>query len=115
MEDVGRVVAEIAVELGLEPLLGEVPRSLSIGQQRLIHVVAALVALPQVLLLDDPTGALDVGARTAVLEAVARRRDDGVAVLLSSHQLRDIEATCDSVMVNLGEIVRRRQTHRGAR
>lgn len=106
VEDVDRVVAEVADELGLEPLLGDTPRSLSTGQQRLVHVAAALVALPQVLLLDEPTAALDVGARTTVLEAVERRRDDGVAVLLSSHQLRDIEATCDSVvMVNQGEVI----------
>jgi ABC-2 type transport system ATP-binding protein len=64
------------------------------------------MATPQLLLLDEPTAGLDIGARAGVLAAVTRRRSAGVAVLLSSHQLQDIEAVCDSVvMINRGEVI----------
>ncbi|WP_433412640.1 ABC transporter ATP-binding protein [Microtetraspora malaysiensis] len=104
--DAERVLAELTEELELGPLLGKLPKDLSIGQQRLVHVAAALVATPELLLLDEPTAALDVGARETLLAAVARRRAAGVAVLLSSHQLQEVETTCDSiVMINHGEVI----------
>jgi ABC-2 type transport system ATP-binding protein len=106
IEDVGRTVAEVAAELELEPLLDQVPRTMSIGQQRLVHVAAAFMSAPHLLLLDEPTAALDVTARAAVLAAVTRRRADGMGVLFSSHQLRDIEAVCDSVvLIDQGKVI----------
>ncbi|MFD1939805.1 ABC transporter ATP-binding protein [Nonomuraea mangrovi] len=106
VENAEEVLAELAVELELGPLLGKLPKDLSIGQQRLVHVAAAMVAVPDLLLLDEPTAALDVGSRETLFAAVARRREAGVAVLLSSHQLQEVEATCDSiVMINHGEVI----------
>lgn len=100
------VLAELATELELEPLLGKLPKDLSIGQQRMVHVAAALMAMPDLLLLDEPTAALDVGSRELLFAAIARRREAGVGVLLSSHQLQEVEDTCDSiVMVNHGEVI----------
>lgn len=106
VRDADALLAEVTAELDLEPLLDKKPVDLSIGQQRLVHVAAALMSSPRVLLLDEPTAALDIKARAAVLEAVRRRGEAGVAVLLSSHQLRDIEAVCDSVvLINHGEVI----------
>ncbi|MFI6599338.1 ABC transporter ATP-binding protein [Nonomuraea sp. NPDC050536] len=104
--NVEEVLAELTAELALESLLGKLPKDLSIGQQRLVHVAAALVAMPDLLILDEPTAALDVGARGMLLDAVARRRSEGVAVLLSSHQLQEVETACDSiVMINHGAVI----------
>jgi ABC-2 type transport system ATP-binding protein len=106
LDDVARTVAEVAAELGLASLLDQVPRTMSIGQQRLVHVAAALMSQPQLLLLDEPTAALDVTARSAVLAAVTRRGAAGMGVLFSSHQLRDIEAVCDSVvLIDEGKVI----------
>ena len=78
----------------------------SIGRQRQVHVAAALIAMPQLLLLDEPTAALVVTGPAAVLAAVTRRRSVGVGVLFSSHQLRDIEALYDSVeLINQSEVI----------
>jgi ABC-2 type transport system ATP-binding protein len=104
--NVAQMLAEVAAELDLEPLLDKLPKDLSIGQQRAVHVAAALMATPNLLLLDEPTAGLDVVARAAVLAAVTRRRSAGIAVLLSSHQMLDIEAVCDEVvMVNEGRVI----------
>ena len=104
--NVAQMLAEVAAELELEPLLDKLPKDLSIGQQRAVHVAAALMATPNLLLLDEPTAGLDVVARAAVLAAVTRRRSAGIAVLLSSHQMLDIEAVCDEVvMVNEGRVI----------
>jgi len=104
--DPERMLTEVAAELEIEPLLPKLPKEMSIGQQRQVHVAAALMATPRLLLLDEPTAALDVAARAAVLAAVKRRKTAGMAVLFSSHQLRDIEAVCDSVvLINEGKVI----------
>jgi ABC-2 type transport system ATP-binding protein len=106
VHDPEALLAEVTAELELEALLDKRPVDLSIGQQRLVHVAAAFMSSPHVLLLDEPTAALDIKARAAVLKAVTRRGQAGVAVLLSSHQLHDIEAVCDSVtLINHGEVI----------
>lgn len=106
VRDAERAMSDLADELDLGPLLGKRPTTMSIGQQRLVHVAAALMAQPQLLILDEPTAGLDVGARAALLAAITRRRAAGMAVLLSSHQMLDIEAVCDSViMVKHGKVI----------
>lgn len=104
--DARRVMSDLAEELELGPLLDKRPTTMSIGQRRLVHVAAALMAQPQLLILDEPTAGLDVGVRSTLLAAITRRRSAGMAVMLSSHQMRDIEAVCDSVvMIMKGEVI----------
>jgi ABC-2 type transport system ATP-binding protein len=97
--DVERTLADLAAELELGPLLGARVLDLSVGQQRLVHVAAAMMHPSPLLVLDEPTAALDVGARAAVLEALRRRRAAGTAVLFSSHYLKEVEEVCDEVVV----------------
>lgn len=99
-----------AVELlrlvGLDDLTGRRCGELSGGQQRRLSVALALVGRPRMLLLDEPTAGLDVHSREVVEQVVARARADGTTVLLSSHDLRDVERGCDRVVVmNGGRVV----------
>src|SRR5436305_1200581 len=72
---------------------------MSKGMQQRLGVAQALVGTPRLLLLDEPTSALDpVGRRTVrtLLEELRRR---GVAVLLNSHLLSEVELVCDRVAI----------------
>lgn len=104
--DIKAALSSLVEELDLGPILSERVGSLSIGQQRLVHVAAALVSSPRLLLVDEPTAALDVAARSAVLDALARRRDLGTSILFSSHYLKEIEESCDDVVILLhGKVI----------
>ena len=74
----------------------------STGMRQRLGIAAALLRYPRLLLLDEPTSGLDpAGART-VAALVSELAADGVAVLLSSHQIGELEKVCDSYTV-LGE------------
>src|SRR5439155_14132093 len=73
--------------------------AMSKGMQQRLGIAQALVGSPRLLLLDEPTSALDpVGRRTVrgLLEELRRR---GVAVLLNSHLLSEVELVCDRVAI----------------
>jgi ABC-2 type transport system ATP-binding protein len=69
------------------------------GMKQRLNLAAALIHDPPVLLLDEPTAALDPASREALFADLARLRDDGHAVLLSTHHLDEAELGCDRVAV----------------
>lgn len=73
--------------------------TLSGGMKQRVNLAAALLHDPPVLLLDEPTAGLDPASRDALLADLARLRDDGHAVLFSTHQLDETETVCDRVAV----------------
>jgi ABC-2 type transport system ATP-binding protein len=86
--------------LGLADLL-EVPvRQLSLGQRMRGDIAAALLHDPQVLYLDEPTIGLDVVSKAKVREFLRElNAERGTTVLLTTHDLQDIEQLCRRVMV----------------
>lgn len=88
--------------VGLESARGRQCGALSGGQRRRISLALALAGRPRVLLLDEPTAGLDTDSRDVVGRVVERAREDGVTVLLSSHDLRDVERGCERVVVLSG-------------
>lgn len=74
-------------------------RMLSRGQRQLVALARALLADPQVLLLDEPTASLGV-AETLRIQALIRKcRSDGVGILLVSHDLEEVFTLADRVVV----------------
>ena len=84
--------------------LGEVRyrrvNSYSLGMKQLIKLAQALVHGPRLLILDEPTNGLDPIARQRMIQLVKDIRKEGsVRLLISSHLLRDIDETCDEVLI----------------
>lgn len=73
--------------------------SLSGGMKQRLNLAVALLHDPVVLLLDEPTAALDPAARDAFFADLTRLRDDGHAVLISTHHLDEAELGCDRAVV----------------
>jgi ABC-type sugar transport system ATPase subunit len=81
-------------------------KELSGGQRQALAIARAAAWCRRVLLLDEPTSALGVEQQREVLDLIRRIRDDGVAVILVSHQMPDVMKVCDRVTVlRLGEVV----------
>jgi len=79
---------------------------MSKGMQQRLGLAQALVGDPRVLLLDEPTSALDPAGRRTVRRLLEGLRARGVAVLLNSHLLSEVELVCDRVaIIARGEVV----------
>jgi len=92
-------VAELMQRFGLAPhALTRVGR-LSGGWKQRLHLAVALVHRPDLLVLDEPTGAVDVVARLDLWALIEDLRDAGTTVLMTTHQLAEAERLCTRVAV----------------
>lgn len=69
------------------------------GLKQRLNLAAALLHDPPVLLLDEPTASLDPASRAALFADLTRFRDDGHAILLTTHHVDEAESGCDRVAV----------------
>ena len=81
-------------------------RRLSGGEQQRLSLAIALLPRPEALFLDEPTAGVDPIGRRVIREVVAEARSRGVAVLLCTHDLADVEAVCDAAVILDGGRVR---------
>ncbi|MCL3859891.1 ATP-binding cassette domain-containing protein [Actinotalea sp. K2] len=105
----GPVLDEIAMEREawrlLAQLAARVPSvrvpvaTLSGGQRQAVAIARALLGEPRVVILDEPTAALGVTQTAEVLNLVERLRDRGHGVVLVSHNMADVQAVADRVVV----------------
>ncbi|MFN8187091.1 MAG: ABC transporter ATP-binding protein [Gaiellales bacterium] len=91
--------AELLDLVGLADAASRPVESMSKGMQQRLGIAQALVGSPRVLLLDEPTSALDPAGRRLVREILEGLRERGVAVLLNSHLLSEVELVCDRVVI----------------
>ena len=71
--------------------------ALSTGQKQRTNIARALIANPPVLIMDEPTLGLDVLTNRLILDFIRRERDQGKAILLSTHYLDEAETLCDRI------------------
>jgi ABC-2 type transport system ATP-binding protein len=74
-------------------------RNLSGGEQQRLSLALALVGRPQVVFLDEPTAGIDPVGRQLIRATIASLRDQGVTVLLTTHDLDDAEKLADRVVI----------------
>ncbi|MFM7034102.1 MAG: ABC transporter ATP-binding protein [Planctomycetia bacterium] len=92
--------------LDLAPCADRPAGRLSSGQRQRVSLGRALVHGPPALVLDEPTNALDVLGARDLLAFLARLREEGHAILISTHRLHEIERRCDRfVIIHAGRIV----------
>ncbi|MFP4354170.1 MAG: molybdenum ABC transporter ATP-binding protein [Phycisphaerae bacterium] len=114
--------AEVAELLGIGPLLGRRTRGLSGGERQRVALGRALLAEPELLLLDEPLASLDVALRYQILPVLRRVRDAcDVPILIVSHDLSELLELTDQLAVIAGgkllgqgsfvDLARGEQTH----
>ena len=97
---------ELLDGVGLAHAAGQRIGTMSKGMQQRLGIAQALIGDPRLLLLDEPTSALDPAGRRDVRALLEGLRERGVAVLLNSHLLSEVELVCDRVaIIARGELV----------
>jgi ribose transport system ATP-binding protein len=74
-------------------------RTLSGGNQQKVVLAKWLMRTPTVLILDEPTRGIDVGAKTEIYRIIQALADDGAAILLVSSELEELMGMCDRILV----------------
>jgi ABC-2 type transport system ATP-binding protein len=99
---------ELLELVGLADAAGTRIGAMSKGMQQRLGIAQALVGSPRLLMLDEPTSALDPVGRRIVRDLLLELKRRGVAVLLNSHLLSEVERVCDRVAILVdGRIVAR--------
>jgi D-xylose transport system ATP-binding protein len=94
--EAGALLDRLAVGI---PSLRQPVAALSGGQRQSIAVARATLGQPKLVILDEPTAALGVAQTREVLALVRRLRDEGLAVVMISHNLVDVFAVADRMIV----------------
>jgi ABC-2 type transport system ATP-binding protein len=92
-------IDEVLARVGLASRGGDRVHGYSTGMKQRLGIAAALLRGPRLLLLDEPTAGLDPAGVREVGVLVRELAGDGVAILLSSHQIEEVEGVCDTFTV----------------
>jgi ribose transport system ATP-binding protein len=96
VSDIDRELASLAVKT---PSREAVVSSLSGGNQQKVVLVRALLSHPSILVADEPTQGVDVGARAEIYRILREVSDGGVPVVVASSDAKELEGLCDRVIV----------------
>ena len=98
--------ADLLARFGLADKAGVYARRLSGGQQQRLALALAIANDPQIVLLDEPTAALDPHARREVWDMIRRLHEEGRTIVLTTHAMEEAEALCSRVaIIDAGRIV----------
>lgn len=98
--DYKKRMTELVDTLNISSLLKTPVRQLSLGQRMRCEIAAALLHSPRILFLDEPTIGLDAVSKIALRNFLKEEnRKNGVTMILTTHDMDDIEALCSRVMV----------------
>lgn len=82
-------------------------RELSGGMKRKFSIIKALIHEPQILILDEPTAALDVDSRYEMWEFIKKIKKQGITIILTSHYIEEAEKLSDRVgIINKGKLIK---------
>ncbi len=102
--EVARRVERSLLQVGLDPTIAREkgPFELSGGQQRRVAFAGVLAMEPEVLVLDEPAAGLDPASRRSFLSLIARLHEEGLTVVMVSHDMDDLASLCSRLVIMNG-------------
>ena len=110
-EEMNRKLEPIAQKLGITELLKKFPYEVSGGQKQRAAVARALITKPQLILADEPTGALDSRASDDLMELFTQINQDGQTILMVTHSVKAASNANRVLFIKDGEVFH--QIYRG--
>ena len=98
---------EDAIKLvGLESYKKFYPKQLSGGLLRRLNIACGVAHKPKIIILDEPTVAVDPQSRNNILDGIKKLRDAGATILYTSHYMEEVEILCDRIIIlDKGKII----------
>jgi cobalt/nickel transport system ATP-binding protein len=98
-DETGRMVDAVMAELGITHLRDKICHYLSGGEKRKVALAGALVMRPELLILDEPFEGLDTRSRAELVGILNRRNQEGMSIIMSTHDLNLVGSFADRVYV----------------
>jgi len=95
----GEAADRLLARIGLSERANDPLRALSGGMKRRVNIGAALMHGPKLLILDEPTVGIDTRAREDICAMLRQLRDEGLAILLTTHDMQEAETLADRVAI----------------
>nr|WP_076777930.1 ABC transporter ATP-binding protein [Lachnoclostridium phocaeense] len=111
-EEMDRRLQPIAQKLGIREILGKFPYEVSGGQKQRAAVARALITKPQLILADEPTGALDSRSADELLRMFMQINRDGQTILMVTHSVKAASTAGRVLFIKDGEVFH--QLYRGS-
>ena len=104
-----KIAEKMLGRVGLSDRVEFMPNQLSGGQKQRVAIARALVNNPKILLADEPTGALDSKSGRAVMELFQKLNEEGVTVIMITHNAEVAECAKRIIYLKDGEIIKERR------
>lgn len=92
-------ISEVVAMVGLEQRIHDKVKTYSLGMRQRLGIAQALLGKPKLLILDEPTNGLDPKGINELRGFIRKLANDGMAVVVSSHLLSEIQLLCDRVAI----------------
>ncbi len=100
------IVERLLSQFGLEVVRKSIARTVSGGERRKLEIARALITSPKLILLDEPFSGVDPIAVESLRREIQRLRDDGIAILLTDHNVHEtLRVTDRSYVIHQGTVV----------
>lgn len=85
--------------VGLEEFRKFYPKQLSGGLLRRLNIACGIAHKPEIIILDEPTVAVDPQSRNNILEGIKKLREKGATIIYTTHYMEEVEIICDRVII----------------
>ena len=98
-EERKKLVGEAIDFVGLNDFRSFYPKKLSGGLLRRLNIACGIAHKPRLIILDEPTVAVDPQSRNNILEGIVRLNQQGATIVYTSHYMEEVEQICSRIMI----------------
>jgi len=105
-EEVKRLTKEALEFVSLEDYKNFYPKKLSGGLLRRLNIACGIVHKPKLIILDEPTVAVDPQSRNKILEGIKKLNEEGATIIYTSHYMEEVEQICSNIaIIDKGRVI----------
>jgi ABC-2 type transport system ATP-binding protein len=105
-DEVKRLTKEAIAFVSLEDYKNFYPKKLSGGLLRRLNIACGIVHKPKLIILDEPTVAVDPQSRNKILEGIKKLNEEGATIIYTSHYMEEVEQICSNIaIIDKGRVI----------